>query len=148
MVTGSFSYRLQKLPGFPSVSVPLSKFVKVLAHFSPSSRPLLAQNFSIVTRAVDSNNLRLLSHTRALSLPPRRAANDVASTSAVTVAWRRQQEVGEKCAFGVMALEEKGGGIKGGNTLFNVESTDRSEAKFRLPTLVSLKSGSKKGIHC
>jgi len=56
--------------------------------------------------------------------------------------------VGEKCAFGVMALEEKGGGIKGGNTLFNVESTDRSEAKFRLPTLVSLKSGSKKGIHC
>jgi hypothetical protein len=40
-----------------------------------------------------------------------------------------------------MALKEEGGGIVG-NTLFNVESTDRSEAKFRLSTLVSLKSGS------
>jgi hypothetical protein len=36
----------------PKSTVPLSKFVKVLKKFSPSSQKVLAQKFSIVTRAV------------------------------------------------------------------------------------------------
>jgi hypothetical protein len=36
------------------IKVPLSKFVKVLKKFSKSSQKVLAQKFSIVTRAVVS----------------------------------------------------------------------------------------------